>query len=93
MSQVDHLQLLGEMRNLMRSGAHARVEWIRDNVRRAMAREQLDAATLGALSGVSPGTVRGFLTGTDSSISHVIQIALALGLTLSDLERPPDGAE
>jgi hypothetical protein len=35
------------------------------------------------------GTVKGFLDRTDSSIKNVLLIAVALGFTLADLERPP----
>jgi hypothetical protein len=34
--------------------------------------------------------VKGFLDRTDSSIKNVLLIAVALGLTLSELERPPE---
>jgi hypothetical protein len=87
---LDHTQVLTQMRGLLRDGAHERVEWVRANLRRAMERAEVDAVTLSALSGVSAGTIRGFLAGTDSSITNVTQMALALGLTLAELEQPPD---
>lgn len=86
---IDHVRLLSDMRALMRDGGRERAGWLRENLRQAMQRAQLDAVTLGALAGVSAGTVRGFLAGTDSSVTNVIQMALALGLTLADLEKPP----
>jgi hypothetical protein len=49
-----------------------------------------DAVTISALTGVAVGTVRGFLGHTDTSIKNVLMIAVALGLTVADLERPPE---
>lgn len=81
--------MLSNIRELMRSGANERVEWIRSNLAAAVERSGLDAASVASTAGVSPGTLRNFLTGTDSSLSNVIQIGLALGMSLADLERPP----
>jgi hypothetical protein len=55
-----------------------------------MAARGQDAVTISALSGVAVGTVKGFLGNTDTSIKNVLMIAVALGLTVADLERPPD---
>jgi hypothetical protein len=38
---------------------------------------------------LSAGTVRNFLRGTDSSLGNVLRMAMALGVTLGDIERPP----
>jgi len=46
-----------------------------------------------AVTGLSVGTVKGFLADTDSSIRNVLLIALSLGLGLGDLEHPPEEFE
>ena len=55
-----------------------------------MRRTGHDAAAIQALTGLSAGTVRNFLKGTDSSVRNVLVIAQALGVSLADVERPPD---
>ncbi len=85
-----HTKLVGQVRGLLRSGARQRADWLRTNLRTAMTAADLDLVTLSALSGVSPGTIRGFMAGTDSSVTTVLQLAMALGLSLGELERPPD---
>ena len=81
--------LVSEIRHLIDTGAAERLRWIRANTRAAMAATGHDAVTLSALTGVAVGTVRGFLGSTDTSIKNVLLIAVALGLTVADLERPP----
>lgn len=82
--------LLHTMRALNRASARERLGWIRDNLRFAMLAMDQDPALIHAIAGVSPGTVRNFLRGTDSSVGNVLLIAHAVGLSLGDLERPPD---
>lgn len=82
--------LLPGMRRLVRASADERLGWMRDNLQALMTATDHDAVAIHALSGVSPGTVRNFLRGTDSSLGNVMLIALALGVTLGDLERPPE---
>jgi len=82
--------LVSEIRRLIDTAAVERLGWIRANARTAMAAMGQDAVTISALTGVAVGTVKGFLDRTDSSIKNVLLIAVALGLTLSELERPPE---
>src|SRR5579864_767704 len=81
--------LVSEVRRLIETGAGDRLRWVRANTRTAMAATGQDAVTISALTGVAVGTVRGFLGHTDTSIKNVLMIAVALGLTVADLERPP----
>jgi hypothetical protein len=81
--------LVSEVRRLIETAAVERLGWIRTNTRAAMAATGQDAVTISALTGTAVGTVRGFLDRTDSSIKNVLLIAVSLGLTLTDLERPP----
>jgi hypothetical protein len=48
-----------------------------------------DAVMISALTGIAVGTVKGFVGDTDTSIKNVLMIAVALGVTVADLERPP----
>ena len=82
--------LVTEVRRLIETGAADRLRWIRANTRTAMATSGQDAVTISALTGVAVGTVRGFVGNTDTSIKNVLLIAVALGLTVADLESPPD---
>ena len=82
--------LVTEVRRLIETGATDRLRWIRANTRTAMAASGQDAVTISALTGVAVGTVRGFVGNTETSIKNVLLIAVALGLTLADLERPPE---
>ena len=82
--------LISEVRRLIDSGAADRLRWIRANTRAAMAATGQDAVTISALTGVAVGTVKGFLGDTDTSIKNVLLIAVALGFTVADLERPPE---
>ncbi|HET7727499.1 MAG TPA: hypothetical protein VFK54_09255 [Candidatus Limnocylindrales bacterium] len=77
------------LRRLIRAGARERLGWIRENLQYAMDATDQDAALIHALAGVSAGTVRNFLRGTDSSLGNVLLIAEALGISVGDLERPP----
>jgi hypothetical protein len=81
--------LVVEVRRLIDTGAVERLCWIRSNARAAMSASGQDAVTISALTGVAVGTVKGFLEQTDTSIKNVMLIAVALGLSLADLERPP----
>lgn len=81
--------LVTEVRRLIETGATDRLRWIRANTRTAMAATGQDAVTISALTGVAVGTVRGFLGHTDTSIKNVLMIAVALGLSVADLEQPP----
>lgn len=82
--------LVTEVRRLIETGVADRLRWIRANTRTAMAATGQDAVTISALTGVAVGTVKGFVGNTDTSIKNVLMIAIALGLTVADLERPPD---
>jgi hypothetical protein len=83
-------RLLDTVRSLVSAGAEEHTDWIRTNIRELMRETGRDAIGISALSGVSATTVRAFLNDTDSSITNVLKIALTLGLSLADLERPPD---
>jgi hypothetical protein len=87
--QPVRVELLSGIRRLVRVAAEERAGWIRTNLRELMVRTDHDAAAVGAMSGVSTGTVRNFLRGTDSSLENVLRMSHALGITLGDLERPP----
>lgn len=89
MTSVDP-SLLDRMQELVGTGAQERAKWIRENLRSLMAASGRDAVALSALSGISATTVRGFLAGTDSSLTNVLKMALTLGVSLADLERSPD---
>ena len=82
--------LVSEVRRLIDTGAADRLRWIRANTRAAMAATGQDAVTISALTGVAVGTVKGFLGDTETSIKNVMMIAVALGFTVADLERPPE---
>src|SRR3954451_16235818 len=81
--------LVSEVRRLIDTAATERLSWVRTNTKAAMAASGQDAVTISALTGVAMGTVKGFLDRTDSSIKNVVLMAVALGQTLADLERPP----
>ena len=82
--------LVHDVRRLLRSGAEDHGRWIRDNVRQAITARRQDAVSISALTGLAPGTVRGFLNGRPSSIDNVLVIAQATGYTLAELDQPPD---
>ena len=81
--------MLPTMRRLILAAADERLDAIRDNLELLMARTGHDAVAIQALTGISAGTVRNFLKGTDSSVRNVLVIAQALGVSLADVERPP----
>lgn len=81
--------LVTEVRRLIDTAANERLRWIRANARTAMADSRQDAVTISALTGIAVGTVKGFLEHRDTSIKNVVPIAVALGFSLGDLERPP----
>lgn len=82
-------ELLPNIRRLIQAGADERRQSCRENLRTLMTRTGHDSVTIQALTGLSAGTVRNFLRGTDSSLGNVLRIAMALGVTLGDIERPP----
>ena len=82
--------LVQHVRRLLRTGATDHGAWLRENVRHALATRRENAVAISALTGLAPGTVRGFLKGRPSSIDNVLLIAEAIGYTLADLDRPPD---
>lgn len=83
-------RLLPTVRVLLRGDADNRMGWIRDNLRTLMDESGHDSVAISALTGISVGTVRGFMRGTDSSLRNVILMALAMGVELQELARPPD---
>jgi len=82
--------LVQDVRRLLRSGAADHGKWIRENVRHALRLRREDPGAVSALTGLAPGTVRGFLNGRPSSIDNVLLIAEAVGYTLAKLDRPPE---
>ena len=82
--------LVQDVRRLLRSGAEDHGRWIRDNVRLALSVRREDPGAISALTGLAPGTVRGFLNGRPSSVDNVLLIAEAVGYTLAKLDRPPE---
>jgi hypothetical protein len=82
-------ELLPNIRRLIQAAADERRESCRENLRTLMNRTGHDSVAIQALTGLSAGTVRNFLRGTDSSLGNVLLIALALGVSLGDIERPP----
>jgi PAS domain S-box-containing protein len=82
--------LVQDVRALLQRGAEDHGRWLRENLRQALIARRQDAVAVSALTGVAPGTVRGFLNGRPSSIHNVLLMAEATGYTLADLDRPPD---
>lgn len=82
--------LVEHVRRLLGAGAADHGAWLRENVRHALATRRENAVAISALTGLAPGTVRGFLNGRPSSIDNVLLIAEAIGYTLAELDRPPD---
>ena len=89
MALSSRVGLVPGVKRLIRADAAERLGWMRDNLGWLMLTTDHDAAAIYALTGVSAGTVRNFLRGTDSSLGNVLLMSLALGVSLSDLERPP----
>jgi len=81
--------LVQDVRRLLQSGADDHGRWVRENLRHAFEVRREDASAVSALTGLAPGTVRGFLNGRPSSINNVLLIAEAVGYTLAELDRPP----
>jgi PAS domain S-box-containing protein len=82
--------LVQDVRSLLQRGAADHGLWLRDNLRHALTTRKQDAVAISALTGVAPGTVRGFLNGRPSSIHNVLLMAEATGYTLAELDRPPE---
>lgn len=82
--------LVQDVRRLLQGGAADHGAWIRENVRHALRVRREDPGAVSALTGLAPGTVRGFLKGRPSSLDNVLLIAEAVGYTLAKLDRPPD---
>jgi hypothetical protein len=82
--------LVADVRRLLRSGAADHGTWIRDNVRHVLRVRRQDPGAIAALTGLAPGTVRGFLNGRPSSIDNVLLIVEAIGYTLAKLDQPPE---
>jgi PAS domain S-box-containing protein len=82
--------LVQDVRALLQRGAEDHAQWLRDNLRHALIARNQDAVAVSALTGVAPGTVRGFLNGRPSSIHNVLLMAEAIGYTLAELDRPPE---
>ena len=82
--------LVQDVRGLLQRGADDHGQWLRENVRRALTARRQDAVAVSALTGLAPGTVRGFLNGRPSSVRNVLLIAEAIGCTLAELDRPPE---
>jgi PAS domain S-box-containing protein len=82
--------LVADVRRLLQGGAADHGAWIRENVRHALRIRREDPGAVATLTGLAPGTVRGFLKGRPSSIDNVLLIAEAVGYTLAKLDRPPE---
>jgi PAS domain S-box-containing protein len=82
--------LVHDVRRLLQSGAQDHGRWLRENIRHALRVRREDPVAVSALTGLSVGTVRGFLNGRPSSIDNVLLIAEAVGYTLGELDRPPE---
>ena len=81
--------LVQDVRRLLQSGADDHGHWLRENLRHAFEVRREDVIAVSALTGLAPGTVRGFLNGRPSSVNNVLLIAEAVGYTLAELDRPP----
>ncbi len=81
--------LVQDVRRLLQSGADDHGRWLRENLRLALANRREDPVAVSALTGLAPGTVRGFLNGRPSSINNVLLMAEAVGYTVAELDRPP----
>ena len=85
--------LLRDVRTILEKSAGERLSWLRTNVSRAMELQGHAITDICAMTGLSVGTIKGLLADTDSSIKNVLLIALSLGLSLADLEQPPEQFE
>lgn len=82
--------LVHDVRRLLEAGAQDHGQWLRENLQFALAARRQDAIAVSALTGLAPGTVRGFLRGRPSSIDNVVLMAEAVGCSLASLDQPPD---
>ena len=82
--------LVQDVRRLLQSGAEGHGRWLRENLRHALSVRRQDAVAVAALTGLAPGTVRGFLNGRPSSIDNVLIIVEAVGYALAELDQPPE---
>lgn len=82
-------ELVHDVRRLLAAGADAHLDDIRANLRLVMQSTDQDVVAISTLTGVAPGTVRGFLGGRPSSIRNVALMAMALGVTLAELGQSP----
>ena len=82
--------LVQDVRRLLKGGAEDHAKWLRENIRHALVTRRQDAVAVSALTGLAPGTVRGFLNGRPSSIHNVLLIAEAVGYTLAELDQLPE---
>ncbi len=83
-------ELVHDVRRMLQSGAEDHGAWLRENIRYALVARREDTVAVSALTGMSPGTVRGYLNGRPSSINNVLLMAEAVGYTLAELDRPPE---
>lgn len=82
--------LVDDVRRLIKGGADDHAAWLRENLRHALVVRRQDAVAIAALTGLAPGTIRGFLKGRPSSIDNVLTIVEAVGYTLAELDQPPE---
>jgi PAS domain S-box-containing protein len=82
--------LVQDVRRLLQGSAEDHGRWLRENLRHALVVRRQDAVAISALTGLAPGTVRGFLNGRPSSIDNVLTIIEAVGYTLAELDQPPE---
>jgi PAS domain S-box-containing protein len=82
--------LVQDVRRLLQAGAKDHGGWIRENLREVLSARREDPVAVSALTGLAPGTVRGFLNGRPSSIDNALLMAEAVGYTLAELDQPPD---
>ena len=82
--------LVQDVRRLLQGGAQSHGTWLRENLRHALVVRRQDAVAIAALTGLAPGTVRGFLNGRPSSIDNVLIIVEAVGFALGELDQPPE---
>lgn len=82
--------LVHDVRRLLQNGADDHGRWLRENLRHALLVRREDAIAVSTLTGLAPGTVRGYLNGRPSSINNVLLMVEAVGHTLAELDRPPE---
>ena len=85
-----HGDLVQDVRRLLQDGAEDHGRWLRENLRHALAVRGQDPVAVSTLTGLAPGTVRGFINGRPSSVNNVLLMAEAVGYTVAELDRPPD---